>query len=328
VEYAIVGMYDAPKKAIEATLDSLWDAAEADNKSFGLILPFVEDLPPIYEWIEEWCESTRCPFTAVTDSEETFQKLDRRNAAEEIFVVKRVWPKIKRIVTGHPEASGVLVLSESTTFDEDAAYVASHAFDEGVFVALAHDLTPVTFREKGAESPPEAPEAEEEPSKPEPEEQAVEAPSAAPHTYTEDDLSGLSRAELKALVSTLGVVPTDLRSKQSMIDAILGDAPAAPSVEVEEESVEPVEPAKHEETKPAPAAKASPTEFDPDIVHRFTNHPPQGSTGELLDKVTQSMVSVGDFFITTLPEGREKTVALMKLEEASMWAKASLARNQ
>lgn len=44
-----------------------------------------------------------------------------------------------------------------------------------------------------------------------------------------------------------------------------------------------------------------------DIVHRLTNHPPVGTTGA---------------------EGREKSLALTKLEELSFWSKAAVARNQ
>lgn len=65
-----------------------------------------------------------------------------------------------------------------------------------------------------------------------------------------------------------------------------------------------------------------------DIEHRFTNHPPVGDTGAVLDEITERMISLGVHLAETLPEGREKSTAITKLEEASMWAKASIARNQ
>jgi hypothetical protein len=66
-----------------------------------------------------------------------------------------------------------------------------------------------------------------------------------------------------------------------------------------------------------------------EIVHRFTNHPPLSPTiGEKLDNITEEMIVIGAFFVSTLPECREKSLAITKLEEASMWAKAAVARNQ
>ena len=66
-----------------------------------------------------------------------------------------------------------------------------------------------------------------------------------------------------------------------------------------------------------------------EITHRFTNHPPQNEeVSNLLNAITEEMIVVGVFFVSNLPEGREKSLAITKLEEASMWAKAAVARNQ
>lgn len=65
-----------------------------------------------------------------------------------------------------------------------------------------------------------------------------------------------------------------------------------------------------------------------DIEHRFTNHPPVGDTGGVLDEITAWMIDLGVHLAETLPEGPEKSTAIRKLEETSMWAKASIARNQ
>lgn len=70
-----------------------------------------------------------------------------------------------------------------------------------------------------------------------------------------------------------------------------------------------------------------------DIRHRFTNHPPTGKigripTGEVLDRITVAMIRMGEFLDDVLPEGREKSLAITKLEESSMWSKAAVARNQ
>jgi hypothetical protein len=70
-----------------------------------------------------------------------------------------------------------------------------------------------------------------------------------------------------------------------------------------------------------------------DIRHRFTNHPPTGMVGShsaecIMDDLTAEFIIIGEALAQWLPESREKSLALTKLEEASMWAKASVARNQ
>jgi hypothetical protein len=65
-----------------------------------------------------------------------------------------------------------------------------------------------------------------------------------------------------------------------------------------------------------------------DIEHRLTNHAPVGATGVVLDALTAMFIDVGHKLIEALPEGREKSLALTKLEELSMWSKAAVARNQ
>lgn len=66
-----------------------------------------------------------------------------------------------------------------------------------------------------------------------------------------------------------------------------------------------------------------------DIVHRFTNHPPKnGHVGLALDSLTQEFIDLGIELVRGLPDGREKSTAMTKLEECSMWSKAAIARNQ
>lgn len=66
-----------------------------------------------------------------------------------------------------------------------------------------------------------------------------------------------------------------------------------------------------------------------EIAHRFTNHPPQNEKiHQTMDHLTDMFIDVGDTLVEVLPEGREKSLALTKLEEVSMWSKAAVARNQ
>jgi hypothetical protein len=66
-----------------------------------------------------------------------------------------------------------------------------------------------------------------------------------------------------------------------------------------------------------------------EITHRFTNHPPQSDhVSAALDMVTYLLLGTGVSLVDLLPDGREKSLAITKLEECSMWAKAAIARNQ
>jgi hypothetical protein len=65
------------------------------------------------------------------------------------------------------------------------------------------------------------------------------------------------------------------------------------------------------------------------MEHNLTNHPPQSDGIELkMDDATAMMIQVGYWIINNVPQGREQSVALTKLEELSMWVKAGIARNQ
>jgi len=68
-----------------------------------------------------------------------------------------------------------------------------------------------------------------------------------------------------------------------------------------------------------------------DLANRFTHHPPK----EELQQVEryQEIRDKGHGFAATLecldvPDSREKSIALTKIEEAVMWANAAIARNE
>lgn len=63
------------------------------------------------------------------------------------------------------------------------------------------------------------------------------------------------------------------------------------------------------------------------LEDRFRYHPPESDRRRLAhESVRGSMLGAADRFDVLLPNGREKSLAITKLEEAMFWANASLAR--
>jgi putative hemolysin len=64
-----------------------------------------------------------------------------------------------------------------------------------------------------------------------------------------------------------------------------------------------------------------------DIDNRFMFHPATEVTAPMHDKVRNDCRLLAHKIDKMLPESREKSLALTKLEEAMMWANAAIARN-
>jgi hypothetical protein len=66
---------------------------------------------------------------------------------------------------------------------------------------------------------------------------------------------------------------------------------------------------------------------DNELKRRFDYHPPvTPERQEAHQRVRTDGLQVARVWVDELPEGREKTLALTKLEEAVMWANAAIAR--
>lgn len=64
-----------------------------------------------------------------------------------------------------------------------------------------------------------------------------------------------------------------------------------------------------------------------DLDKRFTYHAPDAAKIEMHNTVRNMAKAAADAFNTVIPEGREKALAIAKLEESMMWANAGIARH-
>lgn len=69
-----------------------------------------------------------------------------------------------------------------------------------------------------------------------------------------------------------------------------------------------------------------PRTTDEELAHRFTYHAPGPTARMVHDAVRASMRDIAEEYNEKLPEGREKALFFTKLEEASFWAHAAIAR--
>lgn len=63
-----------------------------------------------------------------------------------------------------------------------------------------------------------------------------------------------------------------------------------------------------------------------DLDNRFDYHKPTSERAELHETIRYLFKQVSGFLNTNLPEGREKSLAFTKLEEAMFWSNAAIAR--
>ena len=63
-----------------------------------------------------------------------------------------------------------------------------------------------------------------------------------------------------------------------------------------------------------------------ELATRFTYHPPTGALPEKYTLLRDAAKKLAELVEELVPESREKSLAMTKLEEAVMWANAGIAR--
>ena len=65
-----------------------------------------------------------------------------------------------------------------------------------------------------------------------------------------------------------------------------------------------------------------------EIEKRFTYHKPKADQPERYEALRKRAKGLAVLIIKSCPDSRERSLAITKLEEVSMWANASIARNE
>lgn len=65
-----------------------------------------------------------------------------------------------------------------------------------------------------------------------------------------------------------------------------------------------------------------------ELINRFTYHTPRDDQTARYEAIRRQGRELAIDFDNWCPDSREKSVAMTKLEEAVMWANASIARNE
>jgi protein-tyrosine-phosphatase len=65
-----------------------------------------------------------------------------------------------------------------------------------------------------------------------------------------------------------------------------------------------------------------------DVENNFKYHSPTPFQLDKYDRIRVMSKELAKLLIDLCPESREKSLAITKLEECSMWANASIARNE
>jgi hypothetical protein len=64
-----------------------------------------------------------------------------------------------------------------------------------------------------------------------------------------------------------------------------------------------------------------------DLANRFTYHAPQNGQVDLYQQIRDAAHELAKLLDASCPDSREKSLAITHLEDAVMWANASIARH-
>lgn len=245
--YTLIGNGNANKKEVLSSLNSLYEAVGEDEDFWMIFVDGDQEISDTYKDIVQWSIKNSVPFEYVTSDSGDLEIPEWTDKADYCHFVKSPTAftvKLTRVRPQPDEERAVLILSDDLDNDEEVLSAIEKFIDLDIPVYdLGNQMVEITFEEvpedETISTPLETPTAEDFYIDVQTPEEDIE--------FTREDLAELNMVELKAMVHSRGVVPRDLRSKDSMIDALMGTVSDTPEEVVEEVLVQ--EPVQEYDTK-------------------------------------------------------------------------------
>lgn len=225
--YTLIGNGNPNKKEVTATLNSLLEAdlqLRPDEDFWMIFVDPMEEPSDAYSAAVDWALRRDISFEYVYDG---MAYPDWAEEADHLHSVKDPLRFSVKVTRGRPaegEGKAILLLSD----DVDKSIEEHPGLIDVIENSTKYDIPVLHLGGQMVQIL-----LEDEPSptleRPSPEEFSLkkEAPREEPELdFTREDLESLTRDELKSLVQSRNVVPRDMRSKDALIDAIMGSAPS------------------------------------------------------------------------------------------------------
>lgn len=232
--YTLIGNGNPNRKEVIASLENLREGVyhRSEEEEFWLVLVDFnrEDLSDACSDIVQWAVKKGVPFELYDGVGKDYSPEWATHADSSYTAANTMLESFK--LTSDVRAAGqedaaVLVISDDVYEDQLAMDVACLCAEMGIPVYdLGGQMTQLEVEEEEKQDGDHR--------EPEPEQ------TSDPVELSREDLESLTLTELKAIVNDSGVVPRDMRSKDSLIDAILReDSPVVIEPEpIDEEAVE------------------------------------------------------------------------------------------
>jgi hypothetical protein len=290
--HAIIGTGATSKKALFQSLEEV--VKEGDAVSLVWAGPPNETVELAYDYVID----NEIEFTMFYEDGKQPPKVFR---VSDVGVTQKSRNPLIAAAKSVSDGGKVLVLWDD---DEQDDYVnAGDAVAAGtLFLDLSNGLAPIIFEDEDEEV--EEVEVEEEP------EEEVE-------TFTRDELLNMPAAAVKRYGSAKGVKAA---TKGGIIDELF------PEMEEEEEEVEEAKPTpKVGDKVPKPALPEFPKNSNEEdqwvkLERSLTNITPSAEAIVRIEAMRESFKGTGALILAFAPFGRERALAITKLEEAAMWA--------